>query len=74
MSSVRSALALLLCLVTPAFAQGAGAIKGQITGDDGEPLLGANVIVQGSDTLRSTDGCVGRERYVRGRESSGRRL
>ncbi len=48
MSSVRSALALLLCLVTPAFAQGAGAIKGQITGDDGEPLFGANVIVQGS--------------------------
>lgn len=48
MSSVRSALALLLCLVTPAFAHGAGAIKGQITSNDGEPLFGANVIVQGS--------------------------
>ena len=52
MSSVRSALALLLCLVTPAIAQGAGAIKGQITGEDGEPLFGANVIVQGSALSR----------------------
>ncbi len=48
MSSVRSALTLLLCFVTPAFAQGAGSIKGEITGDDGAPLFGANVIVQGS--------------------------
>ena len=48
MPSARTVLALLLCFATSAFAQGAGSIKGQITSDEGDPLFGANVIVQGS--------------------------
>ena len=48
MPSARTVLALLLCFATSAFAQAAGSIKGQITSDEGDPLFGANVIVQGS--------------------------
>ena len=46
MTSARTLLTLLLCFVAPAFAQGTGSIKGQITGAEGDALYGANVIVQ----------------------------
>ena len=46
MTSAKTALTLLLCFVAPAFAQGTGSIKGQITGAEGDALYGANVIVQ----------------------------
>ena len=46
MASAKTILALLVCFATPAFAQGAGSIKGEVTGARGDALYGANVIVQ----------------------------
>ena len=46
MTSAKTALVLLLCFTTPVFAQGRGALQGQVSDDRGEPLSGANIILQ----------------------------